>query len=110
MREFLRPTLDVLLLPVLTQEVSLSFWRWFRVLVGLRLLRRLKPNRNHKLGAVAGNAFQIVLQLEGALFIIGWNIVITSIIMAVLKFTIGLRMSEEELLAGDDAVHGEEAY
>ena len=30
--------------------------------------------------------------------------------MAVLKFTVGLRMSEEELLAGDDAVHGEEAY
>ncbi|XP_074365044.1 ammonium transporter 3 member 1-like [Apium graveolens] len=53
---------------------------------------------------------QIGKQLVGGGFIIGWNIVVTSIICVLINFMIPLRMSEEHLIIGDDAVHGEEAY
>ena len=47
-------------------------------------------------------------QLVGALFIIGWNIVWTSLILLFIKYAlrIPLRMSDEMLLIGDDAIHG----
>ena len=47
-------------------------------------------------------------QIVGALFIIGWNIVWTSLIMLFIKHVlrIPLRMSEEDLAIGDDAIHG----
>lgn len=63
-------------------------------------------------GAIAGNGRQIWLQIVGALFIIGWNVVWTSLVMMFIKYVlrIPLRMSDEDLLIGDDAVHGEEAY
>lgn len=63
-------------------------------------------------GAIDGNGKQVWLQIVGALFIIGWNIVWTSLIMLFIKYVcrIKLRMSEEDLLIGDDAIHGEEAY
>lgn len=63
-------------------------------------------------GAIDDNGRQVWLQLVGALFIIGWNVVWTSLIMMFIKFVcrIPLRMSEEELLIGDDFTHGEEAY
>jgi Amt family ammonium transporter len=53
---------------------------------------------------------QLGKQLCGALFIIGWNLVVTSIILNVIRLIVPLRMSEEDLIIGDDAVHGEEAY
>ncbi|CAK9195347.1 unnamed protein product [Sphagnum troendelagicum] len=53
---------------------------------------------------------QFAKQLCGALFIIAWNLVVTSIILNVIRLVVPLRMSEENLLIGDDAVHGEEAY
>ena len=48
----------------------------------------------------------------GALFIIGWNAVWTSLIMLFIKYClrIPLRMNEEQLLVGDYAIHGEEPY
>jgi Amt family ammonium transporter len=51
-------------------------------------------------------------RVVGALFIIGWNIVWTSLIMCFIKYILGipLRMSEGELLVGDDMIHGEAAY
>lgn len=64
-------------------------------------------------GAVYGHrrgGLQIAKQLCGALFIIGWNIMMTSIICLVIKLVIPLRMTEEQLLVGDDSAHGEEAY
>ncbi|KAL9269940.1 Ammonium transporter 3 member 1-like protein [Drosera capensis] len=63
-------------------------------------------------GAVYGGSggMQVVKQLGGGFFIIGWNVVMTSIICMLVKLIVPLRMSEEELLVGDDAVHGEEAY
>jgi hypothetical protein len=48
----------------------------------------------------------------GALFIIGFNIFITSFLLVLIKyaFRVPLRMSDEALLIGDDAIHGEDAY
>jgi len=63
-------------------------------------------------GAIEGNWRQVWLQIVGALFIIGLNIFMTSVIMLFIKFVlrVPLRMSEEELVIGDDAIHGEDAY
>lgn len=63
-------------------------------------------------GAIYGGAgaLQIAKQLVGGLFVIGWNIVVTSLICVLIRLVIPLRMSEKELLIGDDAAHGEEAY
>ncbi|KAG2171690.1 hypothetical protein INT43_008070 [Umbelopsis isabellina] len=61
-------------------------------------------------GAIEGNGKQVWLQIVGALFIIGWNIVWTSLIMFLINLVLPLRMTEDLLLIGDDAIHGEEAY
>ena len=63
-------------------------------------------------GAIAGNGIQLGYQMAGAMFIIGWNVVWTSLIMIFIKYVlrVPLRMSEADLLLGDDAVHGEAAY
>jgi Amt family ammonium transporter len=63
-------------------------------------------------GAITGNGMQIAEQLAAFVFIVGWNVVVTSLICLFIKYVcrVPLRMSEEELLAGDDAVHGEAAY
>ena len=61
-------------------------------------------------GAIEGNWHQVWLQLVGAAFIIVLNIVVTYILLKLISLVVPLRMSEEELLIGDDAVNGEEAY
>jgi len=63
-------------------------------------------------GAIDGNGKQVWLQIVGALFIIGWNIVWTSLIMLFIQHVcrINLRMSDDMLKIGDYAVHGEEPY
>src|SRR6202000_2337496 len=63
-------------------------------------------------GAIDKYGKQVWLQIVGALFIIGWNIVWTSLIMLFIKYVmrIPLRMTEEDLLLGDEVVHGEAAY
>ncbi|KAJ0628922.1 putative ammonium transporter AmtB-like domain, ammonium/urea transporter [Helianthus annuus] len=53
---------------------------------------------------------QFLKQIVAALFVIGWNLVSTTIILLVIKIFIPLRMPDNELMIGDDAVHGEEAY
>lgn len=53
---------------------------------------------------------QFLKQLAGSIFIIGWNIVSTTIILLFIRLFMPLRMPDEELMIGDDAVHGEEAY
>lgn len=55
-------------------------------------------------------AMQLAKQVVGAAFVIGWNLVVTSLIMFVIQLFMPLRMSEEHLKVGDDAEHGEEAY
>jgi Amt family ammonium transporter len=61
-------------------------------------------------GAIYGNPHQILLQVYGALFIIIWNIIGTFILLKLIGLIVPLRESEETLLIGDDAMHGEEAY
>ncbi|XP_020095440.1 ammonium transporter 3 member 1-like [Ananas comosus] len=59
-------------------------------------------------GGVGG--VQFLKQVAGALFIVGWNVVVTTVICLVVRLLLPLRMPEDELTIGDDAVHGEEAY
>jgi Amt family ammonium transporter len=63
-------------------------------------------------GAIEGNGKQVWLQIVGALFIIGWNIVWTSLVMCFIKYVcrISLRMPLEQMEVGDYAIHGEEPY
>jgi Amt family ammonium transporter len=54
---------------------------------------------------------QFWVQLQGVLFSIGWSGVVTAIIFSLLKFTIGLRPTEDIEREGlDIAEHGERAY
>lgn len=53
---------------------------------------------------------QFIKQMVGASFIVVWNVVATSIILLGISFVMPLRMTDEQLMIGDDAVHGEEAY
>ncbi|XAR70948.1 hypothetical protein NMG60_11028000 [Bertholletia excelsa] len=53
---------------------------------------------------------QIGIQLIGILFIIGINVLITSVICILIQVIVPLRMSEEDMEIGDEAAHGEEAY
>lgn len=61
-------------------------------------------------GAIAGNWHQVLLQVYGAAFIIGLNVVTTAALLKFISFFVPLRMQDEMLQIGDDAVHGEEAY
>lgn len=63
-------------------------------------------------GAIDRNGRQVWLQIVGALFIIGWNLVWTSLILLFIKHVlrIPLRMTEQQMIEGDDAIHGEYAY
>ncbi|BBN07258.1 ammonium transporter, Amt family [Marchantia polymorpha subsp. ruderalis] len=64
-------------------------------------------------GAIYGGSragLQLAKQIVGALFVVAWNIVSTTIICMAIQLVVPLRMSEEELAVGDDAAHGEEAY
>ncbi|PIN11288.1 Ammonia permease [Handroanthus impetiginosus] len=73
------------------------------------LCRLHLPVTNTK-GAFYGGGILFAKQLVAALFIIGWNFVATTIILVLIRIFIPLRMPEEHLMIGDDAVHGEEAY
>jgi Amt family ammonium transporter len=53
---------------------------------------------------------QVLKQVVGASFVVGWNVVVTTLIVFAIGMVMPLRMSEEHLLVGDDAEHGEEAY
>jgi Amt family ammonium transporter len=61
-------------------------------------------------GAIYGNTHQILLQIYGAAFIIAINVVGTFILLKLIGLVVSLRMDEETLAIGDDAIHGEEAY
>jgi ammonium transporter, Amt family len=61
-------------------------------------------------GWLYGNFHQVILQAEGAGFIIVYNVIATIIILKVISFITPLRMDEAVLKVGDDAVHGETAY
>lgn len=73
-----------------------------------RLILPLNESRGAFYGGRGG--LQFMKQLVAALFVIGWNIVSTTIILLTIKIFIPLRMPDDQLMIGDDAVHGEEAY
>jgi Amt family ammonium transporter len=53
---------------------------------------------------------QLLMQIEGAAFIIIYNVIATYIILKVIGLIVPLRMDDATLKVGDDAVHGETAY
>jgi Amt family ammonium transporter len=61
-------------------------------------------------GWLYGNPGQVLLQAEGAAFIIVYDAIATYIILKVISIFVSLRMDEATLKVGDDAVHGETAY
>ncbi|XP_031277358.1 ammonium transporter 2 [Pistacia vera] len=67
-----------------------------------------EPTRGAFYGGNGG--VQLLKQMAGAAFVIGWNLVSTTIILLAIRVFIPLRMPEDQLAIGDDAVHGEEAY
>jgi Amt family ammonium transporter len=61
-------------------------------------------------GLFYGDFHQFLLQIYGAAFIIVYNAVGTFVLLKIIGLFVNLRMDDETLLIGDDAVHGEEAY
>ncbi len=58
-----------------------------------------------------GGASQLGKQAVAAGAVIGYSFVVTLVIAAILKATMGLRVSEDDEVAGVDlTVHGESAY
>ncbi|KAG2690932.1 hypothetical protein I3760_09G213500 [Carya illinoinensis] len=76
-----------------------------------KLCELILPESNTRGAFYGGNGGkQFLKQLVAALFVAGWNLVSTTLILLAIRLFIPLRMPDEELAIGDDAVHGEEAY
>jgi len=78
------------------------------ILTGVFAMKEINPSGSPKGGLLEGNAHQMILQLEdvGATFF--YCAIVTVIILAVLKYTIGIRVSEEVEEEGLDInLHGE---
>ncbi|XP_022775460.1 ammonium transporter 3 member 3-like [Durio zibethinus] len=79
----------------------------------LKMMYRLDcygPGLLHSKGELHRGLRQMGYQILGAIFITAWNVAVTSIICLFIGRIVSLRMDEEDLEVGDDAVHGEEAY
>ncbi|XP_007046576.2 PREDICTED: ammonium transporter 3 member 2 [Theobroma cacao] len=80
------------------------------------LLNLMYPSENygpgllHSEGQFHRGLRQMGYQILGAMFITAWNAAVTSFICLFISRIVNLRMDEEDLEVGDDAVHGEEAY
>jgi ammonium transporter, Amt family len=61
-------------------------------------------------GLFYGHPRQLLIQAGAALTVIVWDGLITYLILRAIKFFTPLRMPDAELMVGDKAVHGEEAY
>jgi Amt family ammonium transporter len=61
-------------------------------------------------GLFYGHPKQLLTQAGAALTIIVWDGAVTFVLLKGIGLVIKLRMTDEELLIGDAAVHGEEAY
>ena len=78
------------------------------ILTGVFALKEINPGSAAKGGLLEGNADQMLLQFEdvGATFV--YCAIVTFIILLVLKYTIGIRVSEEVEIEGLDInLHGE---
>ncbi|KAI3773051.1 hypothetical protein L6452_04249 [Arctium lappa] len=63
-----------------------------------------------KTGNPSAGFRQMGIQVLGILFVVAWNVVVTSLICIAIRVMIPLRLSDEELEIGDEEVHGESAY
>lgn len=61
-------------------------------------------------GRAGSGLRQMGMQLAGIAFIVAINVPITTVICLLIRLAVPLRLSEEALLVGDDAIHGEDAY
>jgi Amt family ammonium transporter len=62
-------------------------------------------------GLIAGNFHQVLVQLIGVGAAAGYAVVVTLVILAVLKATMGLRVTKEDEVMGlDQAAHSETGY
>ncbi|KQK13209.1 putative ammonium transporter 4 member 1 isoform X2 [Brachypodium distachyon] len=61
-------------------------------------------------GRAGAGLRQMGVQLAGIGFILALNVVVTSVVCLLVRVAVPLRLSEEELAAGDEGVHGEDAY
>ena len=62
------------------------------------------------MGEVRKGFRQMGIQLLGIVFVLVFNVIVTSIICLVVQLIVPLRMSDEDMEIGDEAAHGEEAY
>nr|GMD12157.1 ammonium transporter 3 member 1-like [Ipomoea batatas] len=58
---------------------------------------------------IAAGFRQMGIQLIGIGFVVVYNVVVTSLICLIVKLVVPLRLTEEQLIVGDSAVHGEDA-
>jgi Amt family ammonium transporter len=66
---------------------------------------------NDTMGLFFGNPGQLLVQIEAVLITIVYSFIVTAIILYVVKAIMGLRVSDEEEVAGvDTSVHGEAGY
>ncbi|KAF5191109.1 Ammonium transporter [Thalictrum thalictroides] len=83
-----------------------------------RLNRLFYADPTHYIGLVYGlvnnrvgdGLRQMGLQIGGIVFIVVLNMVMTSLICLLVRVVVPLRLSDEDMQIGDDAIHGEEAY
>ena len=62
-------------------------------------------------GLIMGNSHQLTVQLIGAVTAMAYSAALTTIILLALKYTVGLRVTEEEEIQGLDlSLHGETGY
>ncbi|KAL5217425.1 hypothetical protein ABZP36_018109 [Zizania latifolia] len=61
-------------------------------------------------GRAGAGLGQVGAQLAGIAFIIALNIAVTSAVCLAVRLAVPLRLNEEQLAAGDDSIHGEDAY
>ena len=61
-------------------------------------------------GLIYGHPWLVMLQLMTALTIIGWDGIVTFILLKIVGVFVPLRYTDEELELGDVAVHDEEVY
>jgi Amt family ammonium transporter len=61
-------------------------------------------------GLIYGHPWQVMLQFMTALTIIGWDAIVTFILLKIVGVFVPLRYTDEELQEGDVAIHDEEVY
>ncbi|RRT43556.1 hypothetical protein B296_00024550 [Ensete ventricosum] len=79
------------------------------LLTSLRYVASSSPP-DSKGTACGGGIFQLFKQLVGAVSVSVWNLVSTTTILLAIARFMPLRMSDDQLVIGNDAGHGEEAY